>query len=87
MYLSDIGSSVGYRLAVKHPDHVTALVIQNGEAYLEGINQDFAKPLFAYWEDRSVANEKPLRGLVAHYGGHKVALCSRCPQPRVHQSR
>ena len=59
IYLSDIGSSVGYRLAVKHPDRVTALVIQNGEAYLEGINQDFIKPLFAYWQDRSVANEKP----------------------------
>src|SRR5215475_3319791 len=71
MYLSDIGASVGYRLAVRHPDRVTALVIQNGEAYLEGINQDFGKPLFAYWQDRSVANEKPLRDWLLTIEGTK----------------
>ncbi len=50
LYLQDIGSSVGYRLASKHPERVTALVIQNGEAYLEGINKEFFKPLEAYWK-------------------------------------
>src|SRR5215472_13460519 len=44
IYLQDIGGSVGYRLAVRHPERVTALIIQNGEAYLEGINRDFSKP-------------------------------------------
>ena len=71
IYLSDIGSSVGYRLAVKHPDRVTALVIQNGEAYLEGINQAFLKPLFAYWQDRSVANDKALRNWLLTIEGTK----------------
>jgi len=47
IYLQDIGASVGYRLAVRHPERVTALIIQNGEAYLEGINRDFSKPLEA----------------------------------------
>lgn len=61
IYLSNIGASVGYRLAVKHPERVTALIIQNGEAYLEGINQEFFKPLLAYWEDRSREKEAPLR--------------------------
>jgi pimeloyl-ACP methyl ester carboxylesterase len=71
IYLSDIGSSVGYRLAVKHPDRVTALVIQNGEAYLEGINRDLFKPLFAYWQDRSVDNEKTLRDWLLTIEGTK----------------
>jgi pimeloyl-ACP methyl ester carboxylesterase len=53
IYLSDIGSSVGYRLAVRHPERVIAQIIQNGEAYLEGINKDFFTPLFDYWKDRS----------------------------------
>lgn len=60
LYLSDIGSSVGYRLAVKHPERVTGLVIQNGEAYLEGINQEFFKPLIAYWKERTDENAKVL---------------------------
>jgi pimeloyl-ACP methyl ester carboxylesterase len=61
LYLQDIGSSVGYRLAVKHPERVTALVIQNGEAYLEGINKEFFKPLEAYWRGRTREHEAALR--------------------------
>ena len=61
IYLQDIGGSVGYRLAVRHPERVTALIIQNGEAYLEGINRDFSKPLEAYWKERTEENAKPLR--------------------------
>jgi pimeloyl-ACP methyl ester carboxylesterase len=60
LYLQDIGSSVGYRVADKHPERVTALVIQNGEAYLEGINKEFFKPLEAYWKSRTEENEKVL---------------------------
>ena len=61
IYLQDIGASVGYRLAVRHPERVTALIIQNGEAYLEGINRDFSKPLEAYWKERTEEKTKPLR--------------------------
>jgi pimeloyl-ACP methyl ester carboxylesterase len=61
IYLQDIGASVGYRLAVRHPERVTALIIQNGEAYLEGINRDFSKALEAYWKERTEEKTKPLR--------------------------
>jgi pimeloyl-ACP methyl ester carboxylesterase len=71
IYLQDIGSSVGYRLAVRHPERVTALVIQNGEAYLEGINEEFFKPLRAYWEDRTEENAKPLRDWLLTINGTK----------------
>src|ERR1700758_1424910 len=41
LYLSDIGASVGFRLAVMHPERVTALIIQNGGAHVEAINKEF----------------------------------------------
>src|SRR5690242_11554666 len=41
LYLSDIGSSVGFRLAVMHPERVTAMIVQNGDAHVEAINKEF----------------------------------------------
>jgi len=51
LYVQDYGAPVGYRLAVKHPDRVTAIVVQNGNAYDEGLDNDFWKPLKAYWQE------------------------------------
>ena len=50
MYLQDYGAPVGFRLAVLHPDRVRALVIQNGNAYDEGLGE-FWDPLKAYWRE------------------------------------
>jgi len=61
LYVQDYGAPVGYRLAVKHPSQVQALVVQNGNAYDEGIDNDFWRPLKAYWKEKTVENEKPLR--------------------------
>src|SRR5262249_36585568 len=60
IYLSDIGASVGFRLAVMHPERVTAMIVQNGDAHVEAINKEFSKGLFAYWEDRSEKNAQVL---------------------------
>jgi pimeloyl-ACP methyl ester carboxylesterase len=49
--VQDYGAPVGYRLAVKHPERVTAIVVQNGNAYDEGLDNDFWKPLKAYWKE------------------------------------
>jgi len=61
LYIADIGSSIGFHLAVMHPERVTAIVLENGDAYVEAINKEFAKGLFAYWEDR---NEKNTQGML-----------------------
>jgi pimeloyl-ACP methyl ester carboxylesterase len=61
LYVQDYGAPLGYRLAVRHPERVAALVVQNGNAYEEGLNNDFWKPLKAYWQDRSEKNAEPLR--------------------------
>ena len=50
LYVQDYGAPVGFRLAVKHPERIRALVIQNGNAYEEGLGQFWA-PIKAYWED------------------------------------
>jgi pimeloyl-ACP methyl ester carboxylesterase len=63
LYLMDYGAPVGYRLALKHPQKVRALVIQNGNAYDEGL-KEFWNPIKAYWADPSEANRNALSGLV-----------------------
>ena len=60
LYVMDYGAPVGFRLAVKHPERVQALIVQNGNAYEEGL-RDFWKPLRAYWAARTEANAEPLR--------------------------
>ncbi|MBX9579018.1 MAG: alpha/beta hydrolase [Gemmataceae bacterium] len=63
LYVQDYGAPVGYRLAVKHPERVTAVVVQNGNAYDEGLDNDFWKPIKAYWkEPASKDKREALRG-------------------------
>jgi pimeloyl-ACP methyl ester carboxylesterase len=60
MYLQDYGAPIGFRIAAKHPDWIEALIIQNGNAYEEGL-KDFWIPIKAYWQNRSKENEAALR--------------------------
>lgn len=62
MYVMDYGAPVGYRLALKHPERVSALIIQNGNAYEEGLKK-FWDPIKAYWADGSAAHRKALEVL------------------------
>ncbi len=64
IYLMDYGAPVGYRLAVKHPERVQALIVQNGNAYDEGLDNEFWKPIKAYWKDRSDKQGEPLRAFL-----------------------
>lgn len=64
MYVMDYGAPVGWRLALKHPERVTGLIVQNGNAYVEGM-KEFWDPIKAYWSDRSEAHRKALHVLVA----------------------
>jgi pimeloyl-ACP methyl ester carboxylesterase len=61
LYVMDYGAPVGYRLALKHPERVTALVVQNGNAYAEGL-QEFWKPIKAYWASGTKEDREVLRG-------------------------
>lgn len=61
LYVMDYGAPVGFRLALKHPERVTGLVVQNGNAYAEGL-QAFWDPIKAYWASGSKADREALRG-------------------------
>ena len=63
MYVMDYGAPVGWRLALKHPERVTGLIVQNGNAYEEGL-KEFWNPIKAYWADGSEAHRKALHVLV-----------------------
>ncbi len=63
LYLMDYGAPVGYRLAVRRPERVQALIVQNGNAYDEGL-REFWDPIKAYWNDKSKDNADALRKLL-----------------------
>jgi pimeloyl-ACP methyl ester carboxylesterase len=53
MYLHDIGAPIGYRMAVAHPERILAIVVQNGNAYDEGLADSFWAPIKEYWANPS----------------------------------
>jgi pimeloyl-ACP methyl ester carboxylesterase len=57
LYLMDYGAPIGFRLAAANPQQIEALIIQNGNAYDEGIDNNFWEPIKAYWQDRDAINE------------------------------
>ena len=64
VYVFDYGAPVGFRLAVKHPERISAIVTQNGNTYLEGVSEAFA-PVQAYWREPTQANRNALRVFLA----------------------
>jgi pimeloyl-ACP methyl ester carboxylesterase len=64
VYVFDYGAPTGFRLAARHPDRITAIISQNGNAYEEGLSEGW-NPIRAYWEDASAANRAALRAFLA----------------------
>ena len=62
LYVMDYGAPVGFRLAYKHPERITALIVQNGNAYDEGI-QKFWDPIKAYWRTGASTEREAIRWL------------------------
>ena len=60
VYVFDYGAPTGFRLALRHPERITAIISQNGNAYEEGLSDGWT-PIQAYWRDPSQANRKALR--------------------------
>jgi len=57
MYVMDYGAPVGFRIAAAHPEQIESLIIQNGNAYEEGLDNNFWQPIKAYWKDRKAVNK------------------------------
>lgn len=61
IYVQDYGAPIGYRIASAHPEKISAIIVQNGNAYDEGIDNEFWAPLKAFWKDKTKANAAKLR--------------------------
>jgi pimeloyl-ACP methyl ester carboxylesterase len=64
VYVFDYGAPTGFRLALKHPDRIIAIISQNGNAYEEGLSEGWS-PIRAYWQDPSQANREALRAFLS----------------------
>lgn len=64
LYVFDYGAPTGFRLAARHPERITAIISQNGNAYEEGLSEGWS-PIRAYWENASAANRNALRTFLA----------------------
>jgi pimeloyl-ACP methyl ester carboxylesterase len=63
LYVFDYGAPVGFRLALRHPERIAALISQNGNAYEEGLSDGW-NPIQAYWKDPSPENRSALRAFL-----------------------
>ena len=63
LYVFDYGAPVGFRLALRHPERITAVISQNGNAYLEGLSEGW-NPIQAYWKDPSPEHRAALRAFL-----------------------
>ncbi len=63
IYIFDYGAPVGLRIAAKHPERITAIISQNGNAYEEGLSEGW-NPIQAYWREPTQANRDALRGFL-----------------------
>jgi pimeloyl-ACP methyl ester carboxylesterase len=64
IYVFDYGAPTGFRLAVRHPERISAIISQNGNAYEEGLSNGW-NPIRAYWMEASEANRKALRAFLS----------------------
>ena len=63
IYVFDYGAPTGFRIAAKHPERITAIISQNGNAYEEGLSDGW-NPIRAYWQDASEKNRAALRAFL-----------------------
>ncbi|NII55574.1 alpha/beta hydrolase [Luteibacter sp. SG786] len=63
VYVFDYGAPTGFRIAVRHPERITAIISQNGNAYEEGLSEGW-NPIRAYWQDPTPANREVLRDML-----------------------
>jgi pimeloyl-ACP methyl ester carboxylesterase len=80
MYVFDYGAPIGFRHALKHPERITAVITQNGNAYDEGLGEKAWAPVRAYWKNQTAANRDALRGRLT-FEGVKDAYLLGAPSP------
>jgi pimeloyl-ACP methyl ester carboxylesterase len=82
LYVMDYGAPTGFRLAAAHPDRVIALIVQNGNAYEEGMG-DFWAPTRAYWADNGPVNRDAMRPFLSLDGTRFQYLAGTKDETRI----
>ena len=83
MYVQDYGAPVGYRIASAHPERITGIVVQNGNAYIEGLPEGFwGGPIKDYWADHSPEKRAKLEVLL-NLDGYKGQYLTGVQDPTV----
>jgi pimeloyl-ACP methyl ester carboxylesterase len=82
LYVFDYGAPVGYRLAVAHPERVTAIVSQNGNAYEEGLGDSWA-PIRRYWSNPNAENREVVRRNILTFEGTYFQYTAGVPDPKT----
>lgn len=83
LYVMDYGAPVGYRLAAAHPERVSAIVVQNGNAYDEGLDNDFWKPIKDYWKDPTNKSKREAQAGLLTYEATKWQYYTGVPSPEL----
>jgi pimeloyl-ACP methyl ester carboxylesterase len=82
LYVMDYGAPVGFRLASAHPERIDALIVQNGNAYIEGIGA-FWDPIKSLWKDNSEANREVIRKAALTLEGTRWQYLDGVPDPTL----
>jgi pimeloyl-ACP methyl ester carboxylesterase len=83
MYVQDYGAPIGFRIASEHPERIAGIIVQNGNAYNEGIDNDFWKPIKEYWANpNALSSRKALEGLLT-FDATKWQYTHGVPSPEV----
>lgn len=80
LYVFDYGAPTGFRLALAHPERVTAIVSQNGNAYEDGLGDAWA-PIRKYWSEPNVANREVVRNAALSFDGIRYQYLEGVPHP------
>ena len=85
LYVMDYGAPIGFRIAAAHPERLQALIVQNGNAYDEGL-REFWDPIKAYWKDRTEANRRRTAKAIDDRRD-EMAIHAWSERSRLYQSR
>ncbi|KAI8945590.1 alpha/beta-hydrolase [Xylaria longipes] len=80
VYIFDYGAPTGLRLALNRPDSVSAIISQNGNAYVEGFGHEFWAPIMKYWASGSMADREALLPVLT-YNTTKSQYVDGSPHP------
>ena len=83
LYVQDYGAPIGYRIASAHPERITGIIVQNGNAYLDGLPDGYWNPIKAFWADPSPQSRQKIADAALNLEGYKSQYLIGVKDPGV----